>query len=307
MAKRRIKQINCPNCDYLFNGIDNYCPNCGQENHSHKLPIKHFVIEAFEGYFHFDTKLINTIKDLILRPGLITKNYNLGKRARYISPVRLYIFVSFIFFLILSFQKPVGESSSADSIKMDMNYNIVPIDKAVKPNDSSRLAGIRDLSNATIDNYLDSLGVGVSWYNKVYYRNYIKFKTGHLKEDELRQNNRKNLSIIMFLLMPIFAFYVYLLHYKRKLYYAEHLIFSLHTHTMAFCFLSIWLLCRPFLGVLWVYFLFAPIIFIHGVWAMKVVYQQKIGILLYKVFFLSLIYLVTFGIFFIVILIMSLV
>lgn len=80
---------------------DNYCPNCGQENNTHKIPVRHIVLETFEDFFHFDTKLWNTIKTTFARPGKITVDYLEGKRARYVPPVKFYIFISFIFFLLL--------------------------------------------------------------------------------------------------------------------------------------------------------------------------------------------------------------
>jgi hypothetical protein len=308
MAKRRVKHIKCPNCDYSFNGIDNYCPNCGQENHTHKLPVKHFILEVVEGYFHLDTKMINTLKDMVLKPGLITKNYNLGKRARYVSPIRFYIFVSFVFFLILSLENPEKGGSSARSNKSEgFTITVSTLDQPERIKDYKKLAANPELDNSTIDRYLDSVGVATSWYNKTFIRNYIRFKTGHLTPEDLRHKTRKNLSIMMFLLMPLVAFFLYILFYKKKLYYSEHLIFSIHFHTLAFIVLSIWLLCRPFLDGVWLLCVFLPIIFIHGIWSMKVIYQQSIVSLFVKVFFLGLLYSITLIIFYIITVLSSLI
>src|ERR1035437_922965 len=101
MSKIRRKSDTCLNCDNVLRPDDNFCPNCGQENNSHKIPVKHLLLEVFVDFFHFDTKLWNTIKASVTRPGKITIDYLEGKRARYVPPVRFYVFVSFIFFLLL--------------------------------------------------------------------------------------------------------------------------------------------------------------------------------------------------------------
>ena len=102
--KKRIKSTSCPNCHEVFANINhNFCPYCRQENHTHKLPVKHFVMETLESSTHFDTEFLNTLKDLVLKPDLIIKNYNANKRMRYVPQIRMYVFTTFIFLLVVSF------------------------------------------------------------------------------------------------------------------------------------------------------------------------------------------------------------
>jgi hypothetical protein len=306
MEKRRVKHINCPNCNYLFKDINNFCPNCGQENHTHKLPVKHFIIEAVEGYFHFDTKIVNTLRDLV-NPGEITRNYNAGKRVRYVSPIRFYILVSFVLFLILSFQNPDKEENSGVSkSSTEINFTVDQIDNVTNQNDLRKLTQLKELDNNTIDSYLDSVGIRSNWYNKAFIHNYIKVKTGHITSAELRYKIRKSFSTIMFLLMPIFAFYLLLFHYRLKLYYSEHLVFSVHMHTMAFILIIIWLLCKSFISNTWLFLIFIPAILIYQIWATKVVYQQRLWVVLVKLSMLNLIYIATLAIFFVITIVLSL-
>lgn len=60
-------------------------------------------MELVESLKHFDTKFFQTFMDLVWRPGLVVKNYNADKRARYFPPVRIYFFTGAIFFIILNF------------------------------------------------------------------------------------------------------------------------------------------------------------------------------------------------------------
>lgn len=101
MSKVRRKSDTCLNCKFALRPEDNYCPNCGQENNINKIPVHHLAMEMFEDFFHFDAKIWNTIKASFSRPGKITLDYLDGKRASYVPPVKFYVFVSFIFFLLL--------------------------------------------------------------------------------------------------------------------------------------------------------------------------------------------------------------
>lgn len=101
MSKVRRKSSTCLNCKKVLRPEDNYCPNCGQENNTLKIPVKHLVFEIFEDFFHFDAKIWNTIKASFTKPGRITIDYLEGKRVSYVPPVKFYVFVSFIFFLLL--------------------------------------------------------------------------------------------------------------------------------------------------------------------------------------------------------------
>ena len=101
MSKNRRKSDTCLNCKFALRPEDNYCPNCGQENNTNKIPVQHLIFEVFEDFFHFDAKLWNTLKASFSKPGRITVEYLEGKRVSYVPPVKFYVFVSFVFFLLL--------------------------------------------------------------------------------------------------------------------------------------------------------------------------------------------------------------
>ena len=92
------KEKNCLNCGTHVMG--HYCHNCGQENIEPKESIWHLVSHLFEDLTHFDGKFFTSLKDLILKPGFLSKEYMLGRRASYLNPIRMYLFTSAIFFLI---------------------------------------------------------------------------------------------------------------------------------------------------------------------------------------------------------------
>ena len=117
MSKIRRKSDTCLNCNTPLRPEDNFCPSCGQENNIRKIPVHHLAVEVFEDFFHFDTKLWNTIKASFTRPGKITLDYLDGKRVSYVPPVKFYVFVSFIFFLLLGKISDNVIDSSNKSVK----------------------------------------------------------------------------------------------------------------------------------------------------------------------------------------------
>ncbi|MGB1043336.1 MAG: DUF3667 domain-containing protein [Tenacibaculum sp.] len=96
-----IKDPNCLNCGYPFNGQEKFCPECGQKNKGNKLTFISFIKEVFNGFVTWDAKFWKTIIPLIIAPGKVSKDYIEGKRMRYANPFRFYLTVSLLFFLII--------------------------------------------------------------------------------------------------------------------------------------------------------------------------------------------------------------
>ena len=98
MSRVRRKSSSCYNCETpLLNG-ENYCPNCGQENNSKQASTRQLLMDFVDTYLSFDSKLFMTIRPLLFKPGQLTKEYLDGKRAKYVPPIRLLIFLSFFYF-----------------------------------------------------------------------------------------------------------------------------------------------------------------------------------------------------------------
>lgn len=93
------KDKDCLNCGAQVQG--RYCHICGQENtephESFWALIQHFIFDLF----HFDGKFFESLKYLLFKPGFLTKEYMRGRRLAYLNPIRMYIFTSAIFFLII--------------------------------------------------------------------------------------------------------------------------------------------------------------------------------------------------------------
>lgn len=89
----------CLNCNAVIHG--RFCQVCGQENINPKESFGHLTYHFVADIFHYDGKFFRTLKYLLLKPGYLAKEHLRGKRSDYLHPIRLYVFVSAFFFLIL--------------------------------------------------------------------------------------------------------------------------------------------------------------------------------------------------------------
>jgi len=95
-SKERHEKI-CLNCNAELHG--RYCHVCGQENIEPKETVWGLISHFFYDITHFDGKFFSTTRFLITRPGFLPKEYIEGRRARYLHPIRMYVFSSALFFL----------------------------------------------------------------------------------------------------------------------------------------------------------------------------------------------------------------
>ncbi len=103
-AKER-KDKNCLNCNAMVAG--RYCQVCGQENIETHETFGHLAGHFISDIFHFDGMFFSTAKYLLFKPGYLTLEYARGRRASYLNPIKMYVFISAVFFLFfLTVYKP---------------------------------------------------------------------------------------------------------------------------------------------------------------------------------------------------------
>lgn len=124
MKKHYRKENDCLNCGTILEG--KFCHNCGQENLEMKESFGHMLNHAVSDYFHFDYQFFHTLRPLFLKPGHLTNEYMAGHRAQYLHPVKMYIFISLVFFLVF-FQ---GNKQEKDKIDNDNKTEQKTSDKA---------------------------------------------------------------------------------------------------------------------------------------------------------------------------------
>jgi len=85
-----------------------FCASCGERRLSPRdLTIRHFAIEASRQVSDLESGLLRTLRALITRPGLLTREYMSGRRRLYLSPFQLFLLCNLAFFIG---EKGVGAS-----------------------------------------------------------------------------------------------------------------------------------------------------------------------------------------------------
>jgi hypothetical protein len=90
--------IDCRNCGAPLQG--RFCQACGQKAVATRVSVHDLLHEGIHEFVHLDGKIFQTLRLLITRPGALTVEFLAGRRARYISPVRLYLTCSLLFFAL---------------------------------------------------------------------------------------------------------------------------------------------------------------------------------------------------------------
>jgi len=90
--------------------IGRFCHNCGNASHVHRT-LLHLGEELLHGVMHFDSRTWRTLPLLVFRPGRLTREWCLGKRTRYVSPLAMFLFTVFVMFMALSYAPEPKESA----------------------------------------------------------------------------------------------------------------------------------------------------------------------------------------------------
>lgn len=277
------KKPVCPNCEYSFKEVDNWCPSCGQANRTHKRPVQYFVREFFEELVSLDVRFFGTFRDLIIKPGLLTKNYNADLRVRYTSPLRFYVITSVLFFLTISWmtnesiRKADSQIQEAyaenDSLMMNGEFNLGS-GFSLEGEDLLALADLENPNLATVDSLLEARGKTSNWFTTRFTLGIVPLLNGEFSLQQYYRKLVRNFSYSLFFFMPVFAVILKILYVRRHQFYTEHLIFSIHFHTFAFLNIFSFLWIDYFQDVFSLTTLAMITIPVYLLIATKVVYQQ---------------------------------
>ena len=193
MPSSQIERKLCKNCNSDLVGL--YCSECGQKN-SQLLSIKETLKEFTDNVFSFDTRFFITLKYLITKPGLLTTEYWLGRRTKYLPPLRLYLVMSLMYFFISSIINPGTDISLYKSDFREKPFQF-ELDKSSPKYDPSP---------AIVSPFVDFLKEN---FNK----GVMVIEKKELSEQDLVWSN---MPTAMFILMPFMAFCVYLLNKKKN-------------------------------------------------------------------------------------------
>ena len=278
----------CQNCGNEV--AQRYCGACGQRHDAPVHSLWHFAQLAAEDLTHADSRLWRTLAALLFRPGRLTREFLSGHRARYLPPLRLYLVVSVLFFLLAS---AVGNPEGVGVLRVDARHPA-----AVSVGSAEELPELQARPGETPAQRAERVcpqwsydGPGQRWLGPL-----MPQACRKILEDggrSLQEAFLHNIPRAMFLFLPLLAAIMMLLYWFPRHYYVEHLLLFLHNHAFVFLVGALLVVLRrlaphlPFLG---------GIAFCYLAWymyrSMRVVYGQGRLLSLVKLAFLSLCYLV---------------
>ena len=135
----------CQNCGEPLLG--EHCYACGQPV---KGLVRHFssiIGDFLDSVFNIDTRVVRTVGPLFARPGYLSREYFAGHRVRYVSPVRLFFFLSIVTFFVAQFAVDFGDN------QLQFNGRDDGIAKATTVADVERVrdAALKELAQARED------------------------------------------------------------------------------------------------------------------------------------------------------------
>lgn len=100
----------CENCGVPLLG--DHCHACGQPT---KGLVRHFssvMGDFLDTVFNIDSRVLRTLGPLLVRPGWLSLEYFAGRRVRYVTPMRLFLFLSLLAFFAIQARIDVGEDEA---------------------------------------------------------------------------------------------------------------------------------------------------------------------------------------------------
>jgi hypothetical protein len=229
----------CANCGAPAG--DAYCPHCGQEQHDLHRSMRSLLGEALDSLAGWDGKIPATLWLLVRHPGRLTTEFLAGRRARYLRPLRLYLTLSLVYFVTLSFEWSEGRRA--------LNVRTTAADSAAAVRDSLAEARADSLREARGDSIASaeaareptrvSVGPDTTTMSGRIERAFER-RAERLQKLPKAERNRAFTSVffgqlpnMVFALVPLFALLLRVAYRRAPLFYPEHFVHALHLHAFA--------------------------------------------------------------------------
>ena len=254
--------IACPNCGALKQG--RFCAVCGQNDRDYLRSLFPVLYQVLAETFEADSRVWRTLGALFFRPGFLSLEFSRNRRAHYLSPFRLYLFTSLLFFLVLSLtvdDRKQGDGPGLIQVKAgdseaDKDGAIANLGFDQLEANSEAIETLkRSLGEERAGKIEEILAPSESTFARMLLVNNAKWLAGgddgldeplglfvvgqlvdvlHAPGSVVRDRFVGYLPVAMFFVLPLYALMLKVLFVRRHRFYAEHLVFSMHIHTMAF-------------------------------------------------------------------------
>ena len=140
----------CANCNTAVVPGQNYCPNCGQKAPTPRLTLREMGMEFVHALAHVDRSALSLIWQLLIRPGVVARDYVAGRRKRYFGPFA-FLVVSVAFtsavIAISGFQAVTADAPNGFASFLQHHINLLFFVQVPLLAAACRLMGIREPYN----------------------------------------------------------------------------------------------------------------------------------------------------------------
>lgn len=226
--------------------------------------MRDFVHELVAEHFGLDSKVARTLVALVRWPGRLTKEFIQGRRVRYVPPLRLYLSLSVLYFLLAAatgrlqpHEKRGGFEAGGGIVRVDTTstatmHTVDSVRAAISASSTQRR-----VPYTSKDDFLqDTLhsGTVTRWFKRRANQRIAELRTnGKSAAAAIGTEFQREMPDALFLLVPMLALMLGVAYFGQHRYYAEHLVFALHFQAFVFAALIVTLLPIPFLDVaIWI-------------------------------------------------------
>ena len=225
----------CLNCGSPLSGP--FCAGCGQRDVPPYPSVRELAIDAISEFSGWDGRLSQTLRTLIRQPGLLTREFLEGRRARYISPLRVYLTASLLYFVVAA-AAPDVRLQDGKTLFLGLRVGATAKDN---PNPLSRPQRVGASASRALEtgNALNAAERAAALEDIARAPAVIQPFLRRAVEDPggFKRRILETMPRMLFVLLPIFAGILALFYRGRK--YPEHLYFAIHLHAFIFLALSV--------------------------------------------------------------------
>jgi Protein of unknown function (DUF3667) len=201
-------RARCLNCGATL--VGRFCAACGQRALPPHPTVRELAGDTWRELSGYDGRIAATFRGL-LKPGLLTRRYVEGQRARYLSPVRLYLIVSVVYFLVAA-AAPSLDERGRQTAGPGLRFGVTGTESGnLTPEERERLLKDLESTNWMLRPLLKSMATN---------------------PEEYRRQVFTIMPRVFFGMLPVFAGIVFL--FYRSETFPTALVFAVHLHAFAF-------------------------------------------------------------------------
>lgn len=265
--------------------VGQFCANCGQKHDDMRRSVLLLGRNFIEDTFSFDSRMWRTLGLLALSPGTVPKAYAHGKRSRFTPPVRLFLVVSFLFFLVVGltntlfignevvFKESAGDAAAAIAGENDPSVQTVDVtqisdcsfqakmrffvkesdlhtdeeklDRCIAAVSKKRIDEANESENAEAGEP-DEAGQDIEEAAAVIERVFAGINWVITSPREFNSALNNWLTRVMFFMAPVLALVLSPFIRGKDALIFDHMVLSLYTHAVGFAIISLALILAQF-------------------------------------------------------------